>query len=379
MSELSDRGSTQPANEASSFDKNTKFVKGHAVVIAVANYTHVNPLPDAVLNDARDVAAVLASSDYCGYDSKQINVLLDSQATLGAIRQALADLASASLEEDSVFVFFSGHGARLKQGGNDMSVLLPIDCRPDEISTTTLSEAEFSQALAAIPARRLVVVLDACHSGGAGSLKGTTSMSIEYGFDEKALQRLAEGTGRVIMASSRATETSLVLNGARNSVFTETLLEALRGQAQTSADGLIRVFEVFNYLSEKVKTKVQGRQHPIFKASDLEDNFPIALYRGGAKAVGGQPNATVDERLLSEIMTDLYPAGPVDQEIWTRAGGDISCLRLGGSGRAMWFAALKILRQGGGGRGLSAVSLMRTALEDFPHNAGLKALIGDSS
>lgn len=30
-----------------------------------------------------------------------------------------------------------------------------------------------------------------------------------------------------------------------------------------------------------------GRQHPIFKASDLEDNFAVALDRGGAKSATG--------------------------------------------------------------------------------------------
>src|SRR3712207_7867800 len=29
-----------------------------------------------------------------------------------------------------------------------------------------------------------------------------------------------------------------------------------------------------------------GRQHPIFKASDLEDNFAVALDRGGRKTAG---------------------------------------------------------------------------------------------
>jgi hypothetical protein len=54
----------------------------------------------------------------------------------------------------------------------------------------------------------------------------------------------------------------------------------LKGAAYTQGDGLIRVFDVFNHVSEKVQAAVPGKQHPIFKASDLEDNFPIALDRG---------------------------------------------------------------------------------------------------
>jgi hypothetical protein len=356
-------------------DKTLTYPKAHAVLIAVANYTGVKPLPEAVLNDARDVAAVLSAVDYCGYDPKHVTTLLDSQATLSSIRQSLTDLSAVCSREDSAFIFFSGHGARLKEGDTDTSFLLPVDCRYDNIPDTSLSEAEFSRALAAIPARRLVVVIDACHSGGAGSLKYVTSTEFTGALDEKVLQRLAEGTGRLIMASSRATETSLVLSGARNSLFTECLLEALRGNAQTHGDGLIRIFEIFNYVSEKVRKTVPGRQHPIFKASDLEDNFPIALHRGGVKAVRGAGSvASGSWRQIEDIMTDLYPVGPLDQEIWARSGGDISRLSLSGTGRTMWFAAIRTLRLGGGGHKISRDSLLNTALEDFPHHPELQAL-----
>ena len=355
------------------------FAKAQAVVAAVsANYARggVNSLPEAVLNDARDLVAVLAAPrSIAGYDPKRIQTLLDSEATLAAMREALAKLAAVSGEDDTVLIYFSGHGARLEVEGVDTSVLLPVDCRHRDLSATTLSEAEFSKALGAISAKRLVVILDACHSGGAGSVKGAVSTGLQEGFDEKSLQRLAQGTGRVIIASSRATETSLVLSGSRNSVFTSRLLEALRGHGETRGDGLIRVFEIFNYVSEKVRTTVPGRQHPIFKAGNLEDNFPVALEKGGGKRVSeAAPERPTLSRTIEGVMADLYPVGPVDQEIWARAGGDISRLHLHGTGRTQWFSALKMLGLGGGGRDISTESLVRTALDDFPHHPDLQAL-----
>ena len=73
------------------------------------------------------------------------------------------------------------------------------------------------------------------------------------GYNEKSLGRLAQGTGRVLIASSRASENSWVLPSARNSVFTSHLLDALRGRTRTSGDGVIRVFEIFNHVAEMVK------------------------------------------------------------------------------------------------------------------------------
>jgi hypothetical protein len=363
--------------------KTAGFPSGHAIVVAVANYEDINALPEAVLNDARDVASVLISPAHCGYNPKNVRVLLDKEATLANFREALEAVAQSSQPGDTVVIFFSGHGALLGDPADPASALLPIDCRFDDLSGTSLSEVEFSVALRHIKAQRLVVLIDACHSGGAGSFKGAMTRDLPpLGFSEKALGRLAQGTGRVLIASSRPSETSLVFPRARNSVFTEHLVEALRGHARTLGDGLIRVFEVFNYVSEKVRNAAPGRQHPIFKASDLEDNFPVALDRGGVKQAS--PGASSEAgatpwRQLEEILADLYPAGPVDQEIWARAGGDLSRLRLNSTGRANWFAALRTLRQGGGGSAIRKESLIKTALDDFPHHPELDAILADES
>ena len=146
-------------------------------------------------------------------------------------------------------------------------------------------EPEFSAALQRFAAQRLLVLIDACHSAGAGSFKGgSAGEPLALGYSEKSLGRLAQGTGRVLIASSRASEKSLVFPSARNSVFTSHLLDALRGQAWTRGDGLIRVFEIFNHISEMVNRQVPGRQHPVFKANDLEDNFPVALGPGAGSS-----------------------------------------------------------------------------------------------
>lgn len=352
------------------------FPNGHALVIAIAAYLKVMPLPVAILNDASEVAAVLTSPAHCGYDPNNVILLLDAQATLDALRRELAALATRAKPDDTVIIFFSGHGARI----GDESALIPVDYDPAKVASTILSEAELSAVLANITAQRLVVLIDACHSGGAGSFKAGDDIALpNLGFSEKSLDRLAQGTGRVLIASSRASETSLVLPGATNSLFTEHLVDALRGGARTHGDGLVRIFDVFNHVAEKVRGAAPGRQHPIFKASDLEDNFAVALDRGGAKSAGGTlaRDASPDSwRRLEDVLADLYPAGPQDQEIWARAGGDLSRLRLAGTGRANWFAALRILQRGGGGVGIVQKSLVKAALEDFPHHPDLLKLLG---
>lgn len=348
------------------------FDKGRALVIGVANYDRVSSLPGSVLSDARDISSLLESANYCGFPETNVRLLLDNEATLSSIRVELANLASTTDAEDTVVVFFSGHGARLGVGPAETSALIPVDSDLGDLTQTALVETEFSTALAGIKAKRLVVLIDACHSGGAGVLKGDQQQEPQLGFSEKSLTRLAQGAGRVIIASSRASETSLVLQGARNSVFTERLLEALRGEAPTVGDGLIRIFDVFTYVAEHVRRTVPGQQHPIFKATDLEDNFPIALDRGGTKAASSaEPRR---QRRIEDIMADLYPGGPTDEQFWARAGGDDSRLNLNGTGRANWFGALRAVRLGGGGRDISERTIVETAMRDFPNHPDLAML-----
>jgi len=353
-----------------------QFNQGRALVIGVANYENVRRLPEAVVNDARDTADVLRSPLYCGYTNTNVTVLTESQATLEGIRNGLANLAAGATADDTVAIFFSGHGTRFGSGGVATSALVPYDCKRGDLAGTTLGEAELSAMIATIKAPRVVVIVDACHAAGAATLKsdldGNWDDGLDRGFDEKSLQHLASGTGRVVFASSRATETSLVRKGERNSVFTTAMLAGLKGAAGAADNGTIRVFDLFNYVSEAVRQAVPGRQHPIFKASDLEENFPVALALSGTKSLA--LDGVCRERKLEQVMADLFPAGPPDQQIWLRAGGELANLVLGGTGRAQWFSALRLLSQGGGGGRVTRESLIDAALEEFPAHRELRAL-----
>lgn len=63
---------------------------------------------------------------------------------------------------------------------------------------TGLSTEEFSALIEAIPAARIAVRLDSCHAAGAGVLKSSNSDTIKWGLGRPALDRLAQGRGRVI-------------------------------------------------------------------------------------------------------------------------------------------------------------------------------------
>ncbi|BAZ27644.1 hypothetical protein NIES4074_00710 [Cylindrospermum sp. NIES-4074] len=257
----------------------------YALVIGIANYQKINRLPATVLKDARDIYELLISPQYCGYPPENVQLLLDAKATVANLRQALANLAQNSNQDSTVFIYISSHGGQVEFGPHAGQYLLPVDTEYTSgasLAQTAISGTQFTEALRAIPARKIVTIFDCCHSGGIGQPKDPTAPSIKAGLPDSFYDALKQGRGRAILASSRDTEFSWVLPGATNSLFTQHLLAGLHGGIY-SDDGLIRIFDLFEYLQPKV-TSDQPNQHPIFKA-ELEENLPVALYLGGQKGV----------------------------------------------------------------------------------------------
>lgn len=293
------------------------FENGYALIIGIANYPQVRKLPKSVLKDARDVYQLLSSPARCGYLASNLKLLLDDQAKANNIRDGLHWLARSAGAGDTAMVFFSGHGGRVESGSQAGNYLIPYDCNPNNLGETAISDKELTSLLRNIKAQRLLVFFDSCYSGGTGETKELAPEHIELksGLDENYYEQLAQGTGRVIMASSRSDEESLVLRGMDNSLFTHYLLEALQGGSRTRGDGHIRVFDVFDYVSEKVPAR--GPQHPIFKANDLENNFVIALYLGGKRVdpiadAFADHHPTVGKRALRQAILRAFSDDELD-------------------------------------------------------------------
>ncbi|MFZ1402917.1 MAG: caspase family protein, partial [Anaerolineae bacterium] len=238
-----------------------------ALVIGIANYQAINSLPSTVLKDAQDMADLLVDQSVCGYARANVHLLLDGQATQAAIRQELASLAHGADADSTVLFYISSHGGRIESGPYAGEYLLPVDTRftsDQKLAETAISGTEFTAALRAIPAGKLLVVFDCCHSGGIGQPKDATAPAFKAGLPDSYYDALKAGRGRAILASSRSTEYSWVLTGDTNSLFTKHLLAGLRGGI-AAEDGLIRIFDLFEYLQPRV-TGDRKDQHPIFKA-----------------------------------------------------------------------------------------------------------------
>lgn len=231
----------------------------HALVVGISRYAHVPSLPPT--SDAVDVAAVLADPAAGRMPAANVRLLVDGAATRAAILEGLAHLARVAGAASTVVVYFSGHGAA--------DVIVPADAVRKQ-PATMIGHAELARALAAIPAARLTVILDACRSG---SLVDVAPVG-----DPAAA--LARGRGRVVIAA--ADEVARVETGARNSELTTHLLAGLRGAA-ADAGGAVRVSDLFHYVAQQLAAR-PGAQRPVFRG-ELSEDYPLAQLATGAPAV----------------------------------------------------------------------------------------------
>ena len=224
------------------------------------------------VTDAEGIASILADPARCGFDPASVQVLTGADATRERILAALDDLAAAS-EDAAVIVYFSGHGVE-----SPAYHLLPYGYDLRDLPATSIPGGLFTEKLRAIRARKLLVLLDCCHAGGQAEAKGPVKSPLP----PEVSAELSGSSGRVVIASSRRDELSLV--GPLYSIFTAALLEGLAGYGAFEQDGYARVLDLAMWVGRMVPERTGDKQHPIVKVSNLHDNFAIAWYAGGAKS-----------------------------------------------------------------------------------------------
>jgi hypothetical protein len=266
----------------------TGFDQGHALIIGVGA-----DLPNTV-DDATGLADILKDPARCAYPPEQVHLLTGEKATRDAILSALDTLShptnlpisQPTNLPTSVLIYFSGHGYRVASSIGESYYLLPYGYDMERLYQTAISGAEFTERLRAIPAQRLLVLLDCCHAGGVGEAKAPGLQLAKSPLPPEAQRLLAEGSGRVLIASSQEDELSFA--GKPYSAFTLALIEALSGAGVAKQDGYVRVADLALHAREVVPGRTRGRQHPILHFEQA-DNFVLAYYAGGETQPKGAP------------------------------------------------------------------------------------------
>jgi len=257
-----------------------QFTHGHALVIGMGA-----DLPDTI-QDATGLADILTDKERCAYPPGQVTLLTGEQATRAAVLSALESLARLNDPQATLVVYFSGHGYRVTASLGEFYYLMPFGYDTDRLFETAIRGDEFTTRLRAVTAQKLLVLLDCCHAGGLTKPEPSGMKLAKAPLPPEAASLLAEGRGRVLIASSQQDEFSFA--GRPYSAFTLALIEALCGDGAATQDGYVRVSDLAMHAREVVPGRTGKRQHPILQFEQA-DNFVISYYAAGGVQAKGLP------------------------------------------------------------------------------------------
>ena len=261
------------------------FNQGNALLIGVNSYENALWLnKDVAMVDAGSVAEVLRNPQYCGYPSEQVQVINGAGATRSGILQALDHLAERTRPEDTVVIFHVGHG---DYGTDNMFNLICHDLKIEGskvVAGTGVNEKELLEKIKGIPAERLLLIFNTCHSGNISPTFGAAPKFGDRIFPgEAATALLATGSGRVIITACREDQLSYI-GGGKLSIFTQALVDSLQGEGVIPRGGFISVFDLyagtFDRVSQIVFERFETKQEPELTVLKGVGPMAVALFQG---------------------------------------------------------------------------------------------------
>lgn len=198
-------------------DSGKKIGAYRALIIGINDYQD-EKIPDlrTAVRDAKGINRVLKKS----YGFADITLLLDQEANESRIVKELRRLATQTAKDDSVLIYYAGHGDLDDITGSGWWI--PYNATAQDPSTY-IDNSLIQKYIKAIPARHLFLISDSCFSG---TLFGE-ARSLPKVIDDKFYASLYKNRSRWGMTSGNLTPVS-DSGSAGHSVFAYQLLAALR-------------------------------------------------------------------------------------------------------------------------------------------------------
>ncbi len=210
--------------------------------------------------DAQDLCDFLVKE--ANFAPDHVKLLVDEMATKSNVLAEIGDkwLPHVARPNDLVLIFVSSHGSPSNVDLEGLNYLVMHDTDPNSLYATGLPLQDLASAIKQrVHANRVVLFVDACHSGAANPAKGLIRLG---NFDSDSLLL---GTGQLVICSSEPNQVSWESKRYENGVFTHQLIQALRAK-----DGKITLGDAFQQMKESVLSEVlkdRGElQTPVMKS-----------------------------------------------------------------------------------------------------------------
>jgi len=219
----------------------------YAIVIGIERYREKLPAADFADRDAKLMGEYL--TQILGYQEENVVIRLNEKASRTDLEKYIENWLPNHVEKgDSVFIYFSGHGAPNAKTGE--AYLVPFDGDPAFVETTGYPLKRLYESLDKLPAREVVVLLDSCFSGAGGRsviAKGARPLVLSA---ENSL--MARGK-TVVLSAGSGDQISSTYDQKGHGLLTYFFLKGLQGEADTNKDGAIDLHELFDYVKPQVE------------------------------------------------------------------------------------------------------------------------------
>jgi hypothetical protein len=242
----------------------------YAVVVGIEQYRQKLPKADFAAHDAQVMNDYLIKT--LGLQEENVALLTDDHAARTDLEKYLEKWLPNRVEKgDTVFIYFSGHGAPNPKTGE--AYMVPYDGDPAYIDTTGYPLKRLYEQLATLPAKEVVVMLDSCFSGAGGRsviAKGMRPMGL-------SVETPVQAKGKtVVLAASSGDQVSSTYDPKGHGLFTYFLLKGLQGEADQNKDGAVDLQEVFDYLKPQVE-RIARREYNNEQTPQLLGNHDLLL------------------------------------------------------------------------------------------------------
>jgi hypothetical protein len=258
-------------------------------VIGIDRYRAWPSLDNAV----NDACGVLAAFEQHGFVSIAAP-LLNEAATGDALHRLPGNLKPQLDWGDSLVVFFAGHGHATTEPFPDgypvsKGYLIPVDAdRSKQGEQTWERIVPWLTAIAELPPRHILVILDSCHSGIALS-RNIEHRGLGVRVDGSSIPE-AERRSRRVLASALADQPAI--DGgpiAGHSVFTGYLIEALRGDvSEWRESATVGMGEIAEYVRRRIRDTGLP-QAPKLGVLEFDNAGELFLSLGQPRVVSAPP------------------------------------------------------------------------------------------
>ncbi|MCF8246115.1 MAG: tetratricopeptide repeat protein [Saprospiraceae bacterium] len=204
-----------------------------------------------------------------------IRLLINENATVAAIDDAVYWLNEHTKKGDKVIFYFSGHGKVEKPTLLDHGFLIAANSPPNNLLHNAIRIEdldEFAKTWSADRDAKVVFIIDACRSGKMAN----TGFLLT---DEAQRERQAVNEVRILSCKSSEKSLEDEMWGQGRGLFSYYLVNGLKGMADTKNDGIVSLEELKSYLKQNMQTAIEDanidqRQTPVFVGED--ESFELA-------------------------------------------------------------------------------------------------------